>query len=204
MAEETQQRVIHDNKDRKKDLDDILRRGGKGQIDLLAYCVFSKQLEPLFVFLAREYRLAPTASRALALHDMFCAPAAPARLQSTEVLEPRDLRLVRSIEALRRSLTPEPPVEGTSAEGEVPAPPPPVAIPPGHLFDTIVAHILAAADGPWASIAVSYDPTREPYANLPGGRMNASQRFFVENVWRPHVRPRLVAAGFWRVSTVGG
>jgi hypothetical protein len=34
--------------------------------------------------------------------------------------------------------------------------------------------------------------------------MTAGQKAFVENVWRPRVRPALVAAGFWRVATIGG
>jgi hypothetical protein len=39
--------------------------------------------------------------------------------------------------------------------------------------------------------------------NLPGGRLSAGQRAFVETVWRPRVRPQLVAAGFWRAANLG-
>jgi hypothetical protein len=79
-----------------------------------------------------------------------------------------------------------------------------VAIPSAHLFDSVVSHLRGLEGGTMARIARDYDPERTPLENLPGGTMNASQRFFVDNVWRPRLRPRLVAAGFWRIATVGG
>ena len=86
------------------ELDDVFRRGGPDLVALLNYCVYSVQPEPLFAFLVREFHFDPTAIRAVTLHDVFCAPGAPARLRAPAVLEPRDLRLRRTIDALRAAL----------------------------------------------------------------------------------------------------
>ena len=32
--------------------------------------------------------------------------------------------------------------------------------------------------------------------------MTQAQRHFVENVWKPQIRPRLVDAGFWQMQTI--
>ncbi len=53
-------------------------------------------------------------------------------------------------------------------------------------------------------IRETYDPALEPVENLPGGKMTAGQRMFVERVWRPKLRPHLVQAGFLRVASIGG
>lgn len=63
--------------------------------------------------------------------------------------------------------------------------------------------MLADPVGPLAVLAASYDPSRGPIGNLPGGRMTPGQRGFVDAVWLRRVRPALVAAGFWRVGTIG-
>jgi hypothetical protein len=186
------------------DLNAVLLGGGKTLLDLLQFCVLSVQPAPLFVFLVQEYRQKPRAVSALALYDVFCAPAAAARIEADAVLMPRDLRLHQAIEAIRRQAVwaaePLPPV----MEGEQAPPPRFVAIPPAHLFDFVVSHLLSLEGGPLTQVCRNFDPERTPLENLPGGKMNAGQRFFVENVWRPRLRPQLVAAGFWRVTTVGG
>src|SRR5262249_5604585 len=163
-------------------------------LELLSYSVYSEQTEPLFVFLVKEYRLAPTAAKALALYDVFCAESALGRIRADAVLPPRDLRLLRATAALR-------PVPVPEAAGDAPATPPAI-LPPGYLFDFVVEHLQQQADGPLASIAREYDPAASPTENL-GGRLNASQRYFVDKVWQPRLRPQLIAAGFWRVGTVG-
>jgi hypothetical protein len=180
------------------DVDEALRRGGRGLIDLLQFCVVSGQPEPLFVFLAREYRLRPTAAGALALYDVFCCPGAPARLKADATLPPRDLRLLAAVQALRQACDGARAAAATEAEGPVPLP-----TPAGHLFDAVVADLTAAPDGPLASVGRQFDPGRTPLENLPGGKMTPGQRAFVENVWRRTARPLLVAAGFWRVATLG-
>jgi hypothetical protein len=185
------------------DLNAVLLRGGTTLLDLLQFCVLSVQPAPLFVFLVQEYRQTPRAASALTLYDIFCAPAAPARLEADVVLAPRDLRLHQAIEAVRRqaawAAAPPPPV----AEGEQPPPRRFVAIPAAHLFDPVVSHLRDLEGGPLAQVCRNYDPERTPLENLPGGKMNAGQRFFVDNVWRPRLRPLLVAAGFWRVAAIG-
>jgi hypothetical protein len=79
-----------------------------------------------------------------------------------------------------------------------------VRAPGRELFDVVVAFLRAEADGVLQRVARTFDPTLSPAENLPGGKMSQAQRTFVDNVWRPRVRPALVAAGFWRVGTVGG
>src|SRR5215203_845852 len=82
------------------DFDEVCARGGKAQHDLLSTCVLSVQPEPLFVFLVREYRAAPTAAKAVALYDVFCATDAEAPLGPVA----RDLRLTQTIATLRQAL----------------------------------------------------------------------------------------------------
>ena len=181
------------------DLDDVFRQGGAVLLDLLQFCVLSARLEPVFALLVREYRAAPTAARALALYDLFCAPGAPARIRADAALPPYDLRLPRAIAPLRAALAqqarPRP-----EEEGPGPAPPRPA----NYLFDQVVEWLRQRPDGPLQAVGRDFDPDRPPLENLPGGRMSAGQRAFVENVWRPRVRPALVAAGFWQVAALGG
>ena len=195
------------------DFDDTLNRGGNELIQFLHYCVYSVQLAPIFVLLARDYRMRPTVSGALALHANFCASGAPARIKADPVLAPRNLQLdqlvLRMTEQKRvfDAAQQQQKIE-TTAEVEVVAnterrrgPPPPSPV--IFLFDDIVAHVRGDLDGPLHTAARAFDPTYGPMQNLPGGRLNVGQRAFVENVWRPRVRPQLVAAGFWRAADLG-
>jgi hypothetical protein len=167
------------------DLNDILTRGGKDLIDLLHFSVYSLQLEPMFVHLVQDYRNQATVNRALALFDVFCTVGSPACIRATDLLPPRDLRLLRELTPLRQPTQPAP----LSAR---------------HLFDFVVALLREQTDGPLHMIAQQYDPARSPIDNLPAGRLSQTQRFFVEKVWQGRLRPQLVSAGFWRVATIGG
>src|SRR5262245_55226262 len=113
------------------DVEDLLRRGGEVLIPFLHYCVFSVQLGPVFVYLARDYRNNPTAPRALALYDVFCAPDAPARVRAGAALPPYDLRLVAALRPVRErwlaSRAPAP-----SEDEPAPAAP----LPPPYLFES--------------------------------------------------------------------
>jgi hypothetical protein len=180
------------------DLDDLLARGGKGRIDLLQFAVYSAQPEPLFVFLAGELRLGPTVERAVALDDVFCAAGAAFRLRCTDLLAPNDLRLVTLLRPLRHYLQQlaSPPLDD---DGK---PIPPRRPSFGGLFDSVISHVRGSDH--WRAIADAYDPSPGPHENLPGGKMTAAQRHFVDRVWQPAVRPRLVAAGFRQVAALGG
>jgi len=79
-----------------------------------------------------------------------------------------------------------------------------VPFPPRHLFDAVRAAVLAEDNAVIQAIQATYRPELSPIENLPGRRMNASQRFFVERVWRPQLRPFLVRSGFPRISSIGG
>ena len=75
------------------DIDQVFSRGGAELIELLNYCVRSVQMDPIFGFLVDEYRLCPTAPKAVALYDMFLAPEALARIDAAALLPPREQSL---------------------------------------------------------------------------------------------------------------
>jgi hypothetical protein len=179
------------------DIPQILARGGAPRLAFLRYCVLSATLEPMFVFLAREYRLRPCHAAALALFDVFCARQAPARLAAYELLPPRELRLEAAIAHIRAQWTQM--QSPASGDDEVTLA---VATPAAHLFDALTAGVEQDATGRLARLRSTYDPRLTPEQNLPGGRMTAGQWHFVERVWHPILKPRLVGAGFWRIATV--
>jgi hypothetical protein len=173
----------------------LLAAGGKPLVDLLHYSLLSVQPEPLFACLARDYRGRPTVAGAAALFEVFLAAGAPFRLRADAVLPPRDPRLAEAVRPWRD----RPPALAGPPSGERPV----VLVPPRGLFDPVGAHLNSQPDGPLQQIARSYDPVRTPHENLPGGRVSAGGRFFIDNVWKPRVRPALVAAGFARVAALG-
>ncbi len=174
---------------------EILSRGGAPRIAFLRYCVLATRVEPLFVFLVQTYRLRPGHAAALALFDGFCARQAPARLGAIALLPPAELRLESAIAPVRaqwsQMQSPLAPDEDAAIA---------IATPPRHLFDAIVSGLTQDAQGPLARVCAAYDPRLTPEENLPGGKMTAGQRHFVEKVWNPVVKPRLVGAGFWQIA----
>jgi hypothetical protein len=179
------------------DIEEILRRGGGARVGLLRHCVLSVTMEPLFVFSVREYRLRPTHLAALALYDVFCAAEAPARIRAPRVLPPRDLRIHAAIQVIRMQ----------RAQMQSPAPPDvtsavPITIPHRDLFDPVAEALRSDPQGGYQALACRYDPARSPHENLPDGKMSAFQRYFVENIWQPVARPRLVDAGFWHMASI--
>lgn len=179
------------------DIPEILAKGGAQRLAFLRYCVLSMSMEPVFVFLAGEYRLRPGHAAALALFDVFCAGQAAARLPAYELLPPRELLVEAAIVRIRTQWTqmqsPQPPDEESAI---------PNTTSPRNLFDAIVRGVWQDAQGRLALMSSTYDPVLTPEENLPGGKLTAGQRHFVEKVWHPVVRPRLVGVGFWQIATV--
>jgi len=173
------------------DLEKVFTSGGKELIDVLNYCVRSVQMDPVFAFLVEEYRLAPTAARAVALYDMFVAVEAPARIGAGDLLPPRDL----SLEPLMKKLRPVSPPGGGPAMANV--------APGKFIFDSLRKRIGTNRRGAMAKIRRRYNPRLGPNENLPGGKMTSGQKRFVEQVWQPRVRPVLVRAGFRRIANIG-
>jgi hypothetical protein len=179
------------------DIGDILVRGGEERVALLRYCVMSVTMEPLFVFLAQEYRFRPTHVAALALYDVFCAPAAPARIQAPGALPPMNLKLLAAAQSIRQQWARlESPLEPDDAATVS------ITAPARNLFDLVTDSVRSDRAGRFARVGDQYDPRLAPHQNLPGGRMSATQRHFVERIWRPIARPRLVVAGFWQIASI--
>lgn len=164
------------------DLDNVFAAGGQDLVDVLNYCARSVQMDPVFAFLVHDYRLLPNPGKAIALYDTFIAPGAPARLDASDLLPPRDLSLAKQIETLRRSRTP---------------------VTPGKwIFDALDQHVRNNRRGAIARIKRRYNFKLTPTENLPGKKMTASQRQFVDQVWQPRIRPVLVSAGFRRIANI--
>ena len=160
------------------DIDSIFARGGKKLIDLLDYGVRSVQPDVLFVFLVQEYRQLPTTPKAVALHEIFCAPRAAARVSASEMLHPFSLQIEVAMRPLISNLAR---VEEARAKA---AAVPPLILPAKYLFDTLDLH-LRKKSASLRGIKRHYRVRLSPVKNLPGGRMNASQRHFVDKVWEP-------------------
>ena len=175
----------------------VVTQGGEARIALLRLCVMTVTLEPMFIFLAQEYRLCPTHASALALYDAFCAPGAPARIAASGALPPQDLHLSSSIQTIRRQWSQmqsvDPPADGHGI---------PMTTPRRHLFDDVARVCREDTSGGYARIAAGYNPELTPTQNLPGGRMTDGQRQFVEYVWKPKVRPGLIKAAFWKIEDI--
>jgi len=173
------------------DLDDVFSRGGAELIEALNYCVRSVQMDPIFAFLVDEYRVSPTAAKAIALYDLFLAPNAPARINAAEHLPPRELGLQVLIQSFRRGSGPQP------------AAVPTLQVQPGKfVFDAVALHLRKNRRGAIAKIKRRYNPKLSATENLPGGKMTVGQKRFVEQIWQRRVRPALVGAGFRRIANI--
>lgn len=178
-------------------IDRTLAAGGAGRIALLRYCVISITPGPLFLFLAQQYRLRPTHSGALALYDVFCEPQAPARLPDYALLPPRQLGLLAAMAPIRAQWSQVQSPAARDPETDIA-----IATPARHVFDTLVTGLRADASGLSARLAATFDPELTADENLPGGKMSAAQRHFVDRVWVPIAKPRLVGAGFWQIADI--
>lgn len=183
------------------DIPSTLSRGGRELVDFLEYCVLCQKLDPMFAFLAGEYRLRPTALGAIALYDVFCAPGAQGRVSVTAFLPPRRLALKQHVEQHRAGLlAAEDAAAAPPPEGDDDSVPRPLPAPGNYLFDELVAEVKRGQQ--YREVSTSFDPTRTPRENLPGGTLSAGQRSFVEFVWQPGLRPYLVSAGFRRIANI--
>jgi hypothetical protein len=177
------------------DIDEIFSRGGRELIDLLDHAVRAVQPDVLFIFLIREYRQAPTTPEAVALYEIFCAPPALARVSATGLLPPASHHLEVALRPLRLNLAQRQAAQASATVA------PPLILPPKFLFDAIDHYLRKNSPG-LRQLKRRYQLQRTPIANLPGGKMKAGQRHFVEKIWEPNLRPRLVAAGFRRVGSI--
>lgn len=180
------------------EIDKILARGGKPRVALLQYCVMSVQIDPVFLFLVQEYRMRPAHDAAVALHDVFCAPGAPARMCTFSIMPSLGSRLDAAVRPLREQLNQMRPPEQSEPGTGVP-----LTTPYRHLFDFVAHALRSNPRGDYARVGNAFDLRLTPAENLPGGKMNSAQRHFVENIWRASAKPRLFEAGFWQVADIG-
>ena len=178
-------------------VNDTFARGGKELIDLLEYCVFSVQMDLIFLFLTEEYRRQPEDRKAIALYDVFCASNSPAWVSARSRLPPLDLRVQIAIQPLKERRDR---IDSDQQAGSELAMPP--VMPGSFLFDTITRELRERPDSPLTKIGEHYNPALTPLQNLPGGKMTASQQAFVDRAWGPELRPYLVAAGFRRIANI--
>ena len=184
------------------DLMGIFARGGSLAIALMQYCVRSRNFDPLFVMLVREFKMRPTLPAALAIYDSFCATDAAAAVSLRDSVVGNELR--QQIESLRRQSVTAIEVaqaETVAANENEPIPRACVVAPPNFIFDGVVRALQSNPHSGFNHAAYHYHAERSAQQNLPGG-MNMAQRNFLSRVWIPILRPRLVAAGFWRMSTI--
>ncbi|MAI78109.1 MAG: hypothetical protein CL917_04145 [Deltaproteobacteria bacterium] len=196
------------------EIEEIFSAGSRALIHLLEFAVLSVNVDLLFVYLVRDYRLKPTALSAVTIHDLFCSERAPLKLDRVANLLQRDMHLAGILSPYRDSLlfrdgnSPQllstgdgreiSPCHDSDPSGGSGKP----LLPPRYLFDQLVQAIKSSDASGISRLQVSYDPSLTPYGNLPGGALSARQRHFVEQIWQPVARPRLVEAGFWRVASI--
>ena len=187
-------------------IEEILSGGGRDLINLLEYAVLSINVDLIFVYLVREYRVRPSAAAALAVHDLFCCADSPARVSCEAALFPKDMRLTQAISPYRAGSPDASSVNALPRESadqdakatrfEAPL------LPPRYIFDSLVRRINDQEESASIHSLASYSVALTPHENLPNGGLSAVQRRFVEHIWQPIVRPELVAAGFWRVASI--
>ena len=187
-------------------IEEIFSGGGRDLINLLEYSVLSINVDLLFVYLVREFRVRPSAAAAIALHDLFCCSDSPARVSCEAALFPKDARLTQAISPYRASSPDASSVSALPRDSsdqhakttrfEAPL------LPPRYIFDSLVQRITDQEESSSIYSLASYSVALTPHENLPNGELSAAQRRFVEHIWQPIVRPELVAAGFWRVASI--
>lgn len=173
-------------------LDAELERGGKSQIDLLGFCVNRRRVDVLFYFLVREYRLFPTWLAAWVLYEEFCLENSAARLSVVTTDRDLPVSFVNSIAVIQQNLEAyfELPEDERVPLNRLPRP-------DRSLFDFWIERMKRHPAAP-------LDAAMRDYEARDAATSGAMDAHFLNEIWRPRVRPRLVAAGFWRIATIGG
>jgi hypothetical protein len=174
----------------------VIQQGGQPLVRLLQFSVMAVRMDPVFLYLIRDYRATPTAARAVMMYDLFCHERSPGRLSIQSGIPPFDLRLTSTVETIRQSM-----VASKQSVAEDPEDAVPPLLPGAHFFDSLSPLLLGGAQ--IRAVNDELDPERPPVESLPDGRMNEGQRQFVENIWKPGIRPHLVSVGFRGLAPIG-
>lgn len=155
------------------------------------------KLEPVFCFLAQEYRLRPTHLGALALYDVFCRAQSPAKISLRDIVPATDTRLASAIQyaSNQQALKTQTAVDDMVNVSRTIAP-------QRYLYDFLAQAVQNESGGNYEQVAHQFDPKLPPEQSMPHGKMTDIQRHFVNYVWRPLVRPCLANAGFWQVAVI--
>jgi hypothetical protein len=178
------------------DVLEVFRTGGVGLIDFLVFCVLSVEMDPVFVFLAQEYRTFPSHDKAITLYDLFCAPGGLVRIGAWQLLSPRNMVLAQAVASIRKQR------EQLAGKAAVSDNAVPMTATPRYLFDALTSKLGDDPEGALVRLGSRYDPALTPQQNLPGGKLTAAQRVFVDKIWEQQARPALVQAGFRRIANI--
>ncbi len=180
------------------DITSTVERSGATMIQLLTYCVYSQQLDPIFQLLVRNYRLQPKGPKAVALYEDFIVPHAPLLITASRVEKSSDWQLNSTIEKIRNAER----LLGQPINDEENAPVHVSHLPAKNIYDTLLTAVEKNSVQ-FAAIESAYDPERTAVENLPGGELTPTQRQYNERIWKP-ARQRLTAAGFFTIANIGG
>lgn len=182
-------------------IDKTIAQGGESLVELLKYCVFCRELDPLFLMLARNYQMLPDAAKALAIYSTFLKQQSPLQISGEIPARRGDALLMQSISTIedtnRRILEQQTIELDEEEEPDVITP----FLPAKYLFDTSVA-IVKVNSRQIGRIEREYDPTLGAFGNLPDRKLSTVQLTFIEHRWKP-ARAALSGAGFFMVANIG-
>ena len=183
-------------------VDRIIAQGGEALVELLKYCVYCRELDPLFLMLVRNYQMLPSAAKAMAIYNTFQEHHSLLKISGEIPARRGDALLLQAIAAIvetdRRILQQQSnePVDDEGAGQIVPF------LPARYLFDASV-NALKASSRQFTRIEKEYDPELGAYGNLPERKIDTVQTAFIEHRWKP-ARAVLGSAGFYLVANIGG
>ena len=160
----------------------------------LDFCVRSGEMDPVFVCLAKDYRENPTICKAVALYDIFCAPASPAKVRADNFLPPKDMRIQNAMRPIK--------LNWTRLQAALVFGPSNTIVPlhpPESLFDALCTHLEKSEAVRNAKRRYQAQQRRTRHAPR---ALSAFQQHFVEKIWHPIIRPHLLAAGFFQLPAL--
>lgn len=183
-------------------IDSTIARGGEPLVELLKYCVFCREMDVMFLMLARNYQMLPSADKAMAIYDTFQTRASALAVSGDIPVDRGDSLLLQSIATIADTQSrivqrqSEPPADEEEMEEIAPF------LPPRYLFDASIDSVRSNSVQ-IGRIEREYNPELGAFENLPEKTLNAVQLSFIEQRWKP-ARAALSRAGFYMVANIAG